>query len=67
MFKEVTGVNMPIKNQRKASLLGFVLWPIVWVKWKIPLPLRYLWWLVWSRVLELGQFLHKQVVLQGKP
>ncbi len=47
------------------SLLWFV---VVWLKYDVvPEPLRYAWWLVWSRLRAAAHAIHRRSVIQGAP
>ena len=45
------------------SLLWFV---VVYLKYDVvPEPLRYAWWLVWSRLRAAAHAIHRRAVIQG--
>lgn len=46
-----------------ASLLWFA---VVYLKFEVtPEPLRYFWWLVWSRLRAAAHAMHRRLVVQG--
>ncbi len=48
--------------------LGSLLWfAIVWLKYEVtPEPLRYFWWVVWSKVRVAAHGIHRRLVVQGE-
>ena len=47
-----------------ASLLWFAM---VWLKYEVtPEPLRYFWWVVWSKVRVAAHAVHRRLVVQGE-
>ena len=47
--------------------LGSLLWfAMVWLKYEVtPEPLRYFWWVVWSKVRVAAHAIHRRLVVQG--
>ncbi len=48
--------------------LGSLLWfAMIWLKYEVtPEPLRYFWWVVWTKVRVVAHGIHRRLVLQGE-